>query len=137
MFHVRTTTKASEKVVPIPTSAATARLSYEAPGTMFRLGFGAIALACCLIAVTGDARARQETPAEESAYCTRLYGLFWKYHDNYFHHDGTWAQAELAQSDCDHGNLEPGIKQLERILRDDLFVIPSEKSPTYTGSAQR
>jgi hypothetical protein len=136
MSHARTTTKGSEKVVPIPISAATARLSYEAPGTMFRLGFGAIALTCCLVAVTGDARARQQS-SEELAYCTRLHGLYWKYHANYFHHDGTWAQAELAQSDCDHGNLEPGTKQLERILRDDLFVIPSEKSPTDTGSAQR
>src|SRR5260370_3787172 len=90
MFHVRTTTKASEKVVPIPTSAATARLSYEAPGTMFRLGFGAIALACCLIAVTGDARARQQS-SEELAYCTRLHGPYWKSHANSFHHDGTWA----------------------------------------------
>jgi len=31
------------------------------------------------------------------------------------HHDGNWAQAELAQSDCDHGNVGLGTKQLERI----------------------
>jgi hypothetical protein len=103
---------------------------------MFRLGFAAIALACALIVATGDAKARQEAP-EELAYCSRLYGLYWKYHANYFHHDGTWAQAELARSDCDHGKLDAGTKQLERILRDDLFVIPSERSPTYSGSAQR
>jgi len=126
MSHTRTTTKGS----------ATGLLAHEAPGIMLRLGFGAIALACCLIAVSGDARARQEAP-EDLAYCTRLHGLYWKYHANYYHHDGTWAQAELAQSDCDHGNVELGTKQLERILRDDLFVIPSERSPTYTGSAQR
>jgi hypothetical protein len=134
MSHARRTTKGSEKVVQIPTSAA--RLSYEAPGTMLRLGFGAIALACCLIAVTGDARARQQS-SEELAYCTRLHGLYWKYHANFFHHDGTWVQAELAQSDCDHGKLEAGTKQLKRLLRDDLFVIPENKSPTYIGFAPR
>jgi hypothetical protein len=129
MFHARTTTNGSKR-------GATALLSHEAPGSMFRLGFAAIALACGLIAVSGDAKARQEAP-EELAYCSRLYGLYWKYHANYFHHDGTWAQAELARTDCDHGNVELGTKELERILRDDLFVIPSERSPTYTGSAQR
>jgi hypothetical protein len=130
MFHARTTTNGSKR-------GATALLSHEASGSMFRLGFAAIAVACWLIAVTGDARARQETPAEESAYCTRLYGLFWKYHANYFHHDGTWAQAELARSDCEHGKLDGGITQLERILRNDGFVMPSERSPTYIGSAPR
>ena len=103
---------------------------------MLRLGCGAIALACCLIALSGGAGARQENP-EELAYCTHLHGLFWKYHANYFHHDGTWAQAELARSDCDRGNVDTGTMQLERILRDDLFVIPSEKSPTYNGFARR
>jgi hypothetical protein len=103
---------------------------------MFRLGFAVIAVACGLIAVSGDAKARQEAP-EELAYCSRLYGLYWKYHANYFHHDGTWAQAELARTDCAQGKLDAGTKELERILRDDLFVIPSDRSPTYTGSAQR
>jgi hypothetical protein len=125
MSHTRTTTK----------SGPMGLLTHEAPGTIVRLGFAAIALACCLIAVSGDARARQEAP-EDLAYCTRLHGLYWKYHANFFHHDGTWAQAELARSDCDHGKVALGTKQLERILRDDLFTIPSEKSPTYTGSAQ-
>ena len=137
MSHTRTTTKGSESGVAIPAPAAPALLAREAHGTMIRLGLAAIAVACWLIAMSGDAKAGQETPDEERAYCTRLYGLFWKYHANYYHHDGTWAQAELARSNCDHGNLEAGTKQLERILRHDLFEIPSERSPTYTGSAQR
>jgi hypothetical protein len=137
MFHPRTTTKGCETGVSIATPTAMAPLSRKAPGTMFRLGFAAIALACGLIAVSGDARARQETPDEQLAYCTRLHGLYWKYHANYFHHDGTWAEAELARHHCDHGNFEPGTKQLERMLRNDLFVMPSESSPTSTGSAQR
>ena len=126
MSHTRTTTK----------SGPMRLFTHEAPGTILRLGVGAIALACCLIAVSGDARARQEAPGD-LAYCTQLHGLFWKYHANFFHHDGTWAQAELARSDCDYGKVELGTNQLERILRDDLFTIPSERSPTYTGSAQR
>ena len=132
MSHVLTTIKGREKVV----AAHTATLAHEAPKTMIRRGFAAIALACSLIAVTGAAAAGQEA-AEELAYCTRLYGLYWKYHANYFHHDGTWAEAELAQYNCDHGKVQSGTKELERILRDDLFVIPSERSPTYTGSARR
>ena len=126
MSHTRTMTKGGPMGL----------LAHEAPGTMFRLGFTAIALACGLIAVTGDASARQETLAAESAYCTRLYGLFWKYHANYYHHDGTWAKAELARSDCQRGELEQGIKQLEDILRADLFTIPSERSSTYLGFAR-
>jgi hypothetical protein len=125
MSYARTTTK----------NSATGLLGNEAPGTMLRLGFGAIALAWCLLAVSGDARAQQAP--EELAYCTRLNGLFWKYHANFFHHDGTWVQAELARSDCDHGKLEAGTRQLERILRDDLFVIPEDRSPTYIGFAPR
>ena len=66
----------------------------------------------------------------------RLYGLYWKYHANYFHHDGTWAKAELARSDCESGKLEQGTKPLEDILRADFFVIPSDRSPTYLGFAR-
>jgi hypothetical protein len=135
MFHPRTTTKSCETGVSIATPTTVAPLSRKAAGTMFRLGFAVIAVACGLLAVSGDARARQEAP-EELAYCSRLYGLYWKYHANYFHHDGTWAQAELARSDCAQGKLNAGTKQLEQILRDDLFVIPDERSPTYTGFAQ-
>jgi hypothetical protein len=112
-----------------------APFAHEAHGTMIRLGLAAIAVACWLIAVSGDAKARQETPAEERAYCTRLHSLFWKYHANFLHHDGTWARAELARYDCDHGKLEPGTGQLENILRGDLFVVPPGRSPTYTGFA--
>jgi hypothetical protein len=132
MFHARPTTTG----VPTLAVTATALRARRAPETRFRIRFFAIALACCLIAVTGNTRADTQT-SEEAAYCTRLYGLYWKFHANFFHHDGTWAQAELARSDCDHGNVELGTKQLERILQDDLFVIPGERSPTYTGSAQR
>ena len=135
MSHAQTTTKNSKRGVPMPAPAATALLSHEASGTMFRRGFAAIALACCLMVATGDARARQVTPDEELAYCRRLHGLYLKYHVNYYV-DGNWAEAELARHHCDHGKFEPGTTQLERILRGDLFVIPSERSPTYTGFAQ-
>jgi hypothetical protein len=134
MSHTLTTTRSRASGIPTPTPAATALVSYQPEKTMIRLGLAVIALACCLIAVTGDARAEEEAP-DKLAYCTRLYGLFWKYHANYFHHDGTWAQAELALSDCRHGNLEAGTKQLEHILRADLFEIPSDQSPTYQGFA--
>jgi hypothetical protein len=135
MSHAPTTTKGSERGVPIPSPAGLTLFAHEAHRTMIRLGIAAIAVACWLIAVSGDAKARQETPVEERAYCTRLHSLFWKYHANFFHHDGTWVRAELARSDCDHGKLEPATGQIEIILRHDLFVVPADRSPTYTGFA--
>ena len=123
----------SETVVPA--STAKALLACEMPKTMFRLAIATIALASCLVVVTGDAGARQD-PNEELAYGTRLYGLIWRYHANDQHHDGSWAQAALAQSDCNHGKLAAGTEQLEYMLRDhDLFAIPANRTPTYTGFA--
>ena len=135
MSHAPTTTKGSERGVAILSSACPTLFAHEAHGTMIRLGLAAIAVACWLIAMSGDAKARQETPAEARAYCGRLHSLFWKYHANFLHHDGTWARAELARYDCDHGKLEPATGQLEIILRDDRFVVPPDRSPTYTGFA--
>jgi hypothetical protein len=135
MSHALTMTRSHESGIPTSTPVATALVSYQPEKTMIRLGLAVIALACCLIAVTGDARAQTEAP-DTLAYCTRLYGLYWKHHANYFHHDGTWAQAELALSDCRHGKLEAGIDELEHILRNDLFVIPGDRSPTYQGFAK-
>jgi hypothetical protein len=127
MSHARTTIKGT----------ATALLAHEAPRTMFRLGFAAIALAGCLIVATGDARARLATPDEERAYCTELYGVYFRYHLNLFHHDGDAERADMARYDCQRGNLEAGTKQLERILRNDGFVIPSERSPTSLNNFSR
>ena len=99
-----------------------------------RLGFGAIALACGLVAATGDAAARQGT-AEEIAYCSQLYGKFARYHFNLYHHDGTWARAELAKIACAKGDIEAGTKELELILQEDRW--PLDGRPTSIGSAPR
>ena len=98
-----------------------------------RLGFFAVALACGLIATTGDATARQGTP-EERAYCAQLYAKYVRYHFNLYHMDG-WATAQLAQLDCGNGNVDRGIRELELILQRDGW--PSDRPSTSIGSAPR
>jgi hypothetical protein len=61
------------------------------------------------------------------ARCTKLYAMWYRYEQQpTFWHTGQRARAELALYDCQKGNYEPGIKELERLLRRGLFTIPSE-----------
>jgi len=135
MSYALTRTRSSEKGVPASTLAATSLVSHQPEKTVIRLGLAITALACCLIALTTDARARQAAP-DELAYCARLSALYGRYHFNLYHMDGTWAPAELARLDCVHGNVDRGTRDLERILQDDRFVLPQDRSPTYQGFAQ-
>ena len=83
-----------------------------------RIGVAAAALACSLLVASGDVAARQHSQ-EELAYCSQLGALYGRYHFNLHHMGGTWAPAEIAKLDCAHGNVDRGIQELERILRDD------------------
>lgn len=50
--------------------------------------------------------------------CTMLYGMWYRYEQQAtFYHTGQRARAELALYDCQKGDYEPGIKELERLLR--------------------
>lgn len=50
--------------------------------------------------------------------CTKLYGMWFRYEQQpTFYHTGQRARAELALYDCQKGDYEPGIKELERLLR--------------------
>jgi hypothetical protein len=108
---------------------------HRMPGTVFRLGLGAFALAIALVQATAGARAQQSS-SEESAYCAQLAGLYSRYHFNLYHPDGTWARAELAKLDCTHGKPRAGTRELEHILRNDRFVIRNHPVPAG-GIAER
>lgn len=50
--------------------------------------------------------------------CAKLYGMWFRYEQQpTFYHTGQRARAELALYDCNKGDYEPGIKELERLLR--------------------
>ena len=59
--------------------------------------------------------------------CMLLYTLWARYeHHPVFHHSGQKARAEYALYSCQLGNYEPGIQELEKMLRRGKFPIPPE-----------
>ncbi|MFI5000588.1 MAG: hypothetical protein ACHQK9_11985 [Reyranellales bacterium] len=62
---------------------------------------------------------------EQLARCTKLYDLWARYHLRYWPDgDGQRMRAELAFYQCKLGDFEPGTKELERLLRQNLLPIP-------------
>jgi hypothetical protein len=85
-------------------------------------------LAACAAIVVAAASACSTAPPpspELMARCAKLYGLWFRYEQHAtYHHTGQRARAELALYDCQKGNYEPGIAELERLLRRGKFPVP-------------
>lgn len=82
--------------------------------------------ACAAIVVAASSCSSTPPPSPKlMAYCTKLYGMWFRYEQQpTFYHTGQRARAELALYDCEKGNYDPGIKELERLLRRGRHTIP-------------
>ena len=83
------------------------------------------------VAILGASTSGCTTAAPQSpklmARCTQMYALWVRYcQDFILFQSGQRAQAELALHQCQNGQYESGLQQLERILKRDRIAIPPE-----------
>ena len=77
-----------------------------------------------LLAVVSACSAVPPPSPKLMARCTQLYAMWFRYEQHpTYHHTGQRARAELALYDCQNGNYEPGIQELERLLRRGGFTV--------------
>lgn len=91
-----------------------------------RLGASGCLLAMALIcaACVGQAASPEPSP-QWLAYCTKLYGLWYRYGNHpTFHHTGQRARAELALYRCQNGRFQAGLDELDVLLARNLLTIP-------------
>jgi hypothetical protein len=80
-----------------------------------------------LVAVAAACSSAPPASPKLMARCTQLYAMWFRYEQHpIYHHTGQRARAELALYDCQKGNYEPGIQELERLLRRGRLPIPSD-----------
>jgi hypothetical protein len=91
--------------------------------TPVRLG---LLLASLAVLAAASACSSPALPSPElMARCTKLYALWFRYEQHpTYHHTGQRAHAELALYDCQKGDYEAGIAELERLLRRGKFPVP-------------
>jgi hypothetical protein len=109
-------------------------------------GFARRLLALALIcASTAGYAASSPLSPQTLAYCTKLYGLWYRYGNHpTFHHTGQRARAELALYRCQNGDYDPGIGELKVILARNRLATPptpsalaeEPASEAATGSAR-
>jgi hypothetical protein len=64
------------------------------------------------------------------AHCTKLYMLWVRYGQHAtFHHTGQRARAEFALDSCQHGRYQPGLQELEELLRRNRIPVPPQNGP--------
>ena len=89
----------------------------------FRIWGCLLAIALICGASAGQA-ASPEVP-QWLAYCTKLYGLWYRYGSHpTFHHTGQRARAELALYGCQNGEYQAEIDVLDVLLARNLLTIP-------------
>ena len=75
--------------------------------------------------VSAGHAASPEASPQYLAYCTKLYGLWYRYGNHpTFHHTGQRARAELALHRCEKGSYHAAIDVLDVILVRNLLAIP-------------
>jgi hypothetical protein len=105
------------------------------------LGLRSVALVALVALASACSSAPPPSP-KLIARCTQLYALWFRYEQHpTYHHTGQRARAELALYDCQNGNYESGIQELERLLRRGRLPIPPETASgaataTYDGIAR-
>lgn len=94
--------------------------------TPVRLASWLVAMVALLAAASACSSAPPPSP-KPMARCTRLYALWFRYEQDASRlHTGQRARAELALYDCQNGKYEPGIAELERLLRRGQIPVPPE-----------
>jgi hypothetical protein len=94
---------------------------------MWSLPYLGLRLATCVVLIvtaSGCAQEGSKSP-ELLNRCFQLHRLWWRYETaNTINLSGQRAQAELALHHCQRGELDRGLKELERLLRRDLIPFP-------------
>ncbi len=92
----------------------------------FRVSGCLLAMALICAASVGQAASPEPSP-QWLAYCTKLYGLWYRYGNHpTFHHTGQRARAELALYRCQNGEYQTGVDELDVLLARNLLAIPPE-----------
>lgn len=107
-------------------------LSYKAPSEPARHRmavlrshfFGATAAFAFILGTAGCSTAGLLGPAsapspEVAVRCRELYGLWMRYNSRDHNLSGEHAQAELALSNCQRGDVDTGLVELEHLLQED------------------
>ena len=82
-----------------------------------------VVMAAFLAVVSARGAAPPPSP-KLMARCAQLYAIWFRYEQHpTYHHTGQRARAEVALYDCQKGNYEPGIRELERLLRRGGFTV--------------
>jgi hypothetical protein len=93
-----------------------------------RFGVSGCLLAMALICTAPVGQAASPEPSPPwLAYCTKLYGLWYRYGSHLtFHHTGQRARAELALYRCQNGEYRASLEELDVLLARNLLAIPPE-----------
>jgi hypothetical protein len=86
----------------------------------------ALAAAIAILGGSSCTTAGPQSP-KLMARCRQMHALWVRDAQDYaFHQAGQRAQAELALYECQNGQYDSGLRELERLLRRELVPVPPE-----------